>query len=215
MEWDWRGPLWFLSIYGVVVLILLVFALPETLMIQGPLIGEAEAGAATVNTQRPGLIRVNSRQIVHQKSKIWGKTLKRIFVDPLSIILYLRFPAVAITVYYASITFGALYFLNISLQSTFANSPYNFSTLEVGLTYVPNSIGYLVSSLYGGKWTDKIMAREAKKARRTDENGKPVYLPEDRMRENAWIAAFLYPAALIWYGWTAEKGIFWVVPVSS
>ncbi len=33
------------------------------------------------------------------------------------------------------------------------------------------------------------------------------------MRENAWIAAFLYPAALVWYGWTVERGIFWLVPL--
>lgn len=57
------------------------------------------------------------------------------------------------------------------------------------------------------------MAREAKRAGRYDEKGKLMYIPEDRMRENAWIAAFLYPAALVWYGWTSEKGIFWVVPL--
>lgn len=57
------------------------------------------------------------------------------------------------------------------------------------------------------------MVREAAKAGRYDGKGKPVYLPEDRMRENAWIAAVLYPAALLWYGWTAEKDVHWVVPL--
>ena len=108
---------------------------------------------------------------------------------------------------------GSLYLLNISLQTVFSKPPYNFSTTLVGLTYIPNSIGYVLSSLFGGKWTDKIMAREAKRAGRYDEKGKLMYIPEDRMRENAWIAAFLYPAALIWYGWTAEKGVFWLVPL--
>lgn len=59
------------------------------------------------------------------------------------------------------------------------------------------------------------MAREAKKAGRYDERGEPVYRPEDRMRENMWLAAFMYPAALIWYGWTADKGVHWIVPVSN
>ena len=214
LKWNWRGPLWFLSIYGLVVLVFLIFALPETLEIQKSFAEEAEENIVE-HSQQPSLSRVSSRQIVHQKSKKWGKVLKRIFIDPLSIILYLRFPAVAITVYYASITFGALYVLNISLQTTFAKPPYNFSTLEVGFTYIPNSVGYLLASLFGGKWADKIMAREARKVNRYDKNGRLVYLPEDRMRENTWVAAFLYPAALIWYGWTAEKGTLWVVPVSS
>jgi hypothetical protein len=40
-----------------------------------------------------------------------------------------------------------------------------------------------------------------------------VLRPEDRMQENAWIAAILWPGALIWYGWTAEKGVIWIVPM--
>ena len=108
--------------------------------------------------------------------------------------------------YYASITFGCLYLLNISIETTFSKAPYNFTTIEVGLSYIPASVGYLLASLFGGRWTDKIMAREARRAKRYDEKGKLIYRPADRMRENAWIAAFLYPCALIWYGWTAEKG---------
>ena len=211
-KWGWRSTQWFLSIYGMVILVFLFFALPETLKNRKPVNQEVKQ-EVTGTSQRPGLTRVTSTQAVRQKSKKWGKVLKRIFLDPLAIILYLRFPAVLITVYYASITFGSLYILNISLQSTFSKPPYNFSTIEVGLSYIPNSIGYLLASIIGGKWTDSIMAREAMKAKRYDENGKLVYRPEDRMRENAWIAAFIYPAGLIWYGWTAEKGVFWIVPV--
>lgn len=159
------------------------------------------------------MTRTTSRQSVQRKTAKYIKTARRVFLDPLKIILYLRFPAVLITVYYASITFGSLYFLNVSLQVVFAESPYNFSTTLVGLTYIPNSLGYVSASLIGGRWTDKIMAREAKRAERRDEKGKLMYRPEDRMRENAWIAAFLYPAALIWYGWTAERGVFWLVPL--
>lgn len=162
---------------------------------------------------RPNLARTTSRQSIQRETARYIRTTKRIFLDPLKIILYLRFPAVLITVYYSSITFGLLYTLNISLQTTFSKPPYNFSTTIVGLTYIPSSIGYVLASIFGGRWTDTIMAREAKRAGRYDEKGKLMYIPEDRMRENAWIAAFLYPAALVWYGWTSEKGIFWLVPL--
>ncbi|KAL9135000.1 MAG: hypothetical protein Q9175_003814 [Cornicularia normoerica] len=205
----WRSTQWFLAIYGGAVLVFLFFALPETLKAtKSP--SDAEKQLAS---DRPNLTRTISRQSVQRKTAKYVKAAKRIFLDPLKIILYLRFPAVLITVYYASITFGSLYLLNVSLQTTFSKPPYSFSATIVGLTYIPNSIGYVLASLFGGKWTDKIMAREAKRAGRYDEKGKLIYRPEDRMRENAWIAAFLYPAALIWYGWTAEKGIFWLVPL--
>lgn len=209
-KWGWRSTQWFLVIYGSVILVFLVFALPETLKMNKPMVDADKNEAATVEE---GLTRVTSRQRLQRASRKWTRMLKRWFIDPLKIILYLRFPAVSITVYYASITFGALYMLNISLQDTFSKPPYSFSTIKVGLVYIPNSFGYFLASLFGGRWTDHIMAREAKRAGRLDEKEKPIYRPEDRMRENAWIAAFLYPAALIWYGWTAQKGIHWVVPV--
>ncbi|KAL8720857.1 MAG: hypothetical protein Q9225_002336 [Loekoesia sp. 1 TL-2023] len=209
-KWGWRSTQWFLVIYGGVVLVFLVFALPETLKMSKPMVDAENDEAVTVEE---GLTRVISRQRLQRASRKWTRLLKRWFVDPLKIILYLRFPAVSITVYYASITFAALYMLNISLQDTFSKPPYSFSTIKVGLVYIPNSFGYFLASLFGGRWTDHIMAREAKRAGRLDEKEKPIYRPEDRMRENAWIAAFLYPAALIWYGWTAQKGIHWVVPL--
>ena len=215
LKWGWRSTQWFLAIYGVIILVFLIFALPETLKDRKSFTVEAKGDVKAQSSQRPTLSRTTTHRSVHLKTKKGIKMLKRAFIDPLKIILYLRFPAVLITVYYASITFGSLYILNISLESTFAKVPYNFSTVEVGLTYVPNSIGYVSASLLGGKWTDSIMAREARKAKRYDEHGKLVYRPEDRMRENAWIAAFMYPAALIWYGWAAEKEIFWIVPAST
>ena len=161
----------------------------------------------------PSLTRTTTRHSVPRRTSKYLRFLRRSFIDPLKIILYLRFPAVLITVYYASITFGSLYLLNISLETTFSAPPYSFSTTIIGLTYIPNSIGYLLASLLGGRWTDCIMAREARRADRFDEKGHLIYCPEDRMRENAWIAAVLYPAALIWYGWTAQRGTFWLWPL--
>lgn len=57
-----------------------------------------------------------------------------------------------------------------------------------------------------------MVACEANKAGRCDSDGKPIYLPEDRMRDNMWIALFIYPDSLVWYGWTAQYGIYWLVP---
>lgn len=135
-------------------------------------------------------------------------------VDPLRVILFLRFKPVLLTVYYSAITFGSLYVLNISVQYTFERQPYHFPTVIIGLLYIPNSLGYISASLLGGRWMDYIMKREALRAKRIDEHGKLIFRPEDRMRENAWLGAFIYPVALMWYGWSADKGVFWLCPVS-
>ncbi|KAF9697799.1 hypothetical protein EKO04_004130 [Ascochyta lentis] len=199
----WRSTQWFLVIYGCLTVISIIFALPETLA--KPLPAKPEA--------RPDLTRTTTRASTVAKTKSTLTHLNQIFIQPLTILAWLRFPPVLLSVYYASITFGALYILNISIQATFSTQPYGFSTLIVGLLYIPNSAGYLLASVFGGRWIDKIMHREARKAGRYDEKGKLVLRPEDRMRENAWIAAILWPGALIWYGWSAEKGVLWICPM--
>ena len=232
---NWRATQWFLAIYGGIMTIFLIFALPETLKARTSIVEDAKADAdATLETEvattgEAGsaeetknaanisgaiLVRSTTRQsVIAKRSKSTVVFLKRAFLDPLKIILLLRFPVVAISVFYASVTFGSLFFLNISIEDTFSNSPYNFSVLLVGLCYIPGSLGYVVASLLGGRWLDYIMKREAKRAGRYDEDGKLVFRPEDRMKENAWFAAFMYPCALLWYGWAAQAQTHWAIPV--
>jgi multidrug resistance protein len=236
----WRATQWFLVIFGAVVTIGLILLLPETLTKRKPVLENAApeekgkiasetavAGTIEVNPagttqavrenqqESTGLERTTTRQSVRVKTKRTVKFLKRAFVDPLKIILLLRFPAVALTVYYASITFGSLYFLNISIETAFSSPPYNFSALIVGLLYIPGSLGYFLASIFGGRWLDIIMKREARKKGRIDVNGKLMLRPEDRMKENAWLACFLFPAALITFGWLVEYGVFFVYPVCN
>lgn len=219
LRFGWRSTMWFNSIYGVVTFLLLVLALPETIAkmkkfgVADTVPPQSATQAADGQPLATSLSRVTSRQSIQQQGKLMMRILNGLFVQPLAIVRYLQFPAVLLTIYYASITFGSLYVLQISIQNTFSRAPYNYSTLIVGLLYIPTSLGYVTSSIFAGKWTDYVMAREARRAGRRDANGKLVYQPEDRMRENMWVAAIGFPLALLWWGWTADKGVFWLVPV--
>ncbi|KUI74107.1 MFS antiporter QDR3 [Cytospora mali] len=201
---NWQATMWFVTAFGACNFISIFFFLPETLARRKPHTPAAEAN--NENT----LNRTSTRQSVTDKTKKGVILLRKAFIDPLSCILYLRFPPVALTVAISSVTFAALFILNISIQSTFGAPPYSFSIIIVGLLYIPSSLGYFAASLVGGRWVDKIMAREAKKAGRYDSNGKLIFLPEDRLRENAWIAASMFPFAMIWFGWCADKGVYWL-----
>jgi MFS family permease len=219
--------MWFLTCFGGLNLLSIVFFLPETLARRKST--TAAAASAAAPAANPGdnnsnsnsnnldrttsLARMSTRQSVAVKTKRGAVLLRKALFDPLSCIVYLRFPPVALTVSLAAITFGALFILNISVQATFSRQPYNFSTIIVGLSYVPSSLGYFISSLFGGRWVDSIMLREAKRAGRYDSRGKLVFLPEDRLRENAWLAASMYPAAMLWFGWCADRGVFWLAPM--
>ncbi|KAL2128842.1 hypothetical protein VTI74DRAFT_8574 [Chaetomium olivicolor] len=178
----WRSTLWFLAIFGGALLFLIVFCLPETL----------------------------ARKSMDREEKGFKGTIMGL-VRPILALSLLRYPPVFIAVYSAAIAFGSMYVIFISIQSDFFNPPYDFNTIHVGLLYLAPTIGFALSSLLGGRWIDYIMAREARKAGRYDADGKLVYLPEDRMKENIWLAATLYPGAMIWYGWAVARGLPWIV----
>ncbi|KAH8671695.1 major facilitator superfamily domain-containing protein [Xylariales sp. PMI_506] len=196
----WRSTLWFLTIFGGVLFLMIFFCLPETLARRSSSVdgGGGSSSVGNVVLEKP------------RRAKV-GKSLGR-FVEPLRVLAYLRHPPITISVATAAIGFASLYVVNISIQYDFASPPYNFTTTEVGVVYLAPTLGYAVASVLGGKWTDYIMAREARKAGRYDGDGKLQYLPEDRIRENVWLAATLYPAAMIWYGWCIDKGVHWIVP---
>ena len=226
-EWlGWRSTQWFSVIYGGVMLLAIVFCLPETHKTSSIIAASnQEAFDATGEdpekgdtSDRPALSRTTSRRsaVAVAKTRKNLALLRRIFIDPLKIILYLRFPPVALTVYYAAIAFGSLYFLNISVEKTFSAPPYSFSVIIVGCLYMFNSIGYLIASVLGGRWVDRIMHREAARAGRVDpRTGKLQFVPTDRMRENVWAAGLLMPASLVWYGWCADRGVYWLAPMAA
>ncbi|KAL2018838.1 hypothetical protein VTK56DRAFT_327 [Thermocarpiscus australiensis] len=212
----WRATMWFLAIFGGVMLLMLLVCLPETLAKRPPpqlptATTAADPTTTTTTTAATALGRVPTARSVAHHTRRTASVLKRLLLDPLSVLLYLRHPPVLITVYLASIAFGALFVLNISIQSTFSRPPYAFHPIPLGLLYLAPSLGYFTSSALGGRWIDYIMAREARRAARYDDKGQLVYLPEDRMRENMWLAATVLPGALIWYGWAVERGLHWMV----
>ncbi|KAF7896088.1 hypothetical protein EAF00_006103 [Botryotinia globosa] len=204
---SWRSTQWFQNIYGGVLSILLLFYLPETLARRAPVVEELADG--NITSHRPSFDPLpTSPSIQHAMKRVVS------IIDRPKILLgYLRFPAVLVTVYIGSITFGSLYILNIAIQKTFGEEPYNFSEIIVGLTYIPGSLGYIVAGFVGRKWSDAIMHREARAAGRFDESGKLILRPEDRMRENVLLAAAIYPAGLLWFGCTAEKEVHGIVPL--
>ncbi|OTB01881.1 hypothetical protein M426DRAFT_265408 [Hypoxylon sp. CI-4A] len=201
----WRSTLWFLAIFAGVLFVIIFLCLPETLMKRGP-----SHSQPPPNAQQQGAEpnpKSENRSIVQKITGLVAGVFK-----PMVVLTYMRYPAIIVSVYSAAIAFGSLYVINISLEVSFASPPYNFTTIEVGLLYIAPTLGYASASLLGGRWADYIMHREAVKAKRYDADGKLIYLPEDRVKENFWLAASLYPAGMIWYGWTADKGIHWIVP---
>ncbi|KAH8667161.1 major facilitator superfamily domain-containing protein [Ilyonectria robusta] len=203
-KFGWRSTIWFLTGFGILVLVLILLALPETLSVQ------RKVEASSLDAAQRTAIAVPASQ-VHPFKRMVG-LVKRCMVEPLRVVVYLRFPAVAIVIYCAAVAFGSCYVLNISMEDAFSELPYGYSPTIVGLLFIPSTIGCIVTSVFGGAWIDRIMVRAAEQAGRYDSDGQLIYLPEDRMGLNAWVSLTVYPASLIWYGWTVQYGVHWIAP---
>jgi hypothetical protein len=127
----------------------------------------------------------------------------------------LQYPPILITVYYTSIVFATYYLICVSIEDTFALPPYSWSSIIVGVAYIPGGLGLLFGAIIGGRWQDYIMARTARKEGRYNDKGELILHPVDRLGENCLLGGILFPGALLWWGWAADKHEFWLVPVSS
>lgn len=136
----------------------------------------------------------------------WTSTLYDYTIRPTHAVRLLAYPPVALVISYSAITFMGVYFLNISITNEFSSAPYNFSSVIVGLLYIPNSFTYIIASIYGGKYNDWLIRRYARK-----HNGELI--PESRISWNLVLAVVLYLPACLIFGWCLDKNEFWVTPL--
>lgn len=150
------------------------------------------------------LSQAESATSVDQKK--WPHVLYDYLVRPMHAVILLGYPPVALAICYSSIAFAGVYFFNITITNQYSRAPYNYSSIIVGLMYIPNSLTYIVASIYGGKWNDWLLRRFAQ-----THNGE--LRPESRISWNVVTAVVIYPPACMIFGWCLEYGEHWVTPL--
>ncbi|TGJ82865.1 hypothetical protein E0Z10_g5896 [Xylaria hypoxylon] len=101
-----------------------------------------------------------------------------------------------------AVIYGYLYILFTTFIFVFEDQ-YQFKAGAAGLSYLGLGIGFLIGLVGNGLTSDYIAKKEA-------EGGD--IKPESRLAP-LLLGVLLVPAGLIWYGWTAEYRIHWIVPI--
>lgn len=101
-----------------------------------------------------------------------------------------------------AVVYGYLYLLFTTITEVYENQ-YHFSQGSVGLTYLGIGIGSLCGVIIFGIASDKIVQRLSKNGEMKAEYRLPPMIP----------GSFLIPIGLFIYGWTADKHVFWIVPI--
>jgi hypothetical protein len=189
----WRWSQWIsLILIGVGFLGLMVFV-PETIYIR-------QEVTAETSTKKPSLwarygVHIPKRHPDHQHSFFF------VFTRPF---VMLAFPAVLLS----SFWFGVAYMLHVGITSDipiiFQPPPYNFDSLDIGLSAFSGLIGGLLGELYAGPALDFIAKRALKK--------NEPWRPEMRLKA-IWPALVTAPGGLIMFGLSIQFGTSWVTPL--
>jgi len=131
----------------------------------------------------------------------WRIALRRAIVRPVRMLILS--PIVATLATLSAIAYGYLYLMFTTITTVFEEK-YSFSPNIVGLTFIGIGVGMIIGVIIFGVISD----RRLKKAQADEMEMKPEY------RLHIMIpGGFCIPIGLFMYGWTAEKHVFWFVPI--
>lgn len=131
-------------------------------------------------------------------------------------------PIVLLLSLYTSFAFGLTFLLFTTFPSVYG-SKYHFSAGVSGLAYLGMGIGSLLGVVTFAFFSDSILKAQAAKDshRREGEDTREKegdasniikFKPEHRLILMAYATPVL-PLGFFWYGWAADKGVHWIVPI--
>ncbi|KAF1961049.1 MFS general substrate transporter [Byssothecium circinans] len=191
----WRWMFWSTSIFQVVMILVSFTAFKET---YAPVILKRRAAKLRKTTGDERYCTIHEH--LEEKKPVWSilwKALSR----PLRLLAF--HPLIQAASIISAFYYGLLYIL-LSSFSQLWTERYNISVEISGLHYLAIAGGELAGSQIGGYVLDKAYARI--QARHPD----TALEPESRILL-ALPGAILAPLFLVFYGWTAEYRVHWIV----
>ncbi|XXG98917.1 hypothetical protein Hte_005248 [Hypoxylon texense] len=190
----WRWVYWLIVILAGVLIPLSFVFLRETF---APVILERKTQKLRKETGNPQLGSKLSERLTPKDQ------FKHAIVRPTKLLLLT--PIVTFMALYVAIAYGILYLL-ITTFSFVYTEQYGFSEGDSGLTFLPAGLGMMLGVAGFGQLTDR-------KVRRNQAEGL-VHKPEVRIAPAFTIpCGVALPVGLFIYGWTAEFGVHWIVPM--
>ncbi|KAE8151697.1 major facilitator superfamily domain-containing protein [Aspergillus avenaceus] len=116
--------------------------------------------------------------------------------------LLTRSPIVFLMCLFAGVSYGYLYLMFTTITSV-VETKYGFSPGVAGLAYLGFGIGCMIGLLTCGFVANRIAVSHSAKGCFTPESRLPPML----------VGCWFMPVGLFIYGWCAEKGVHWIVPI--
>jgi multidrug resistance protein len=206
----WRSIFWFLAIFSGVLLVLFVFLFPETCR---NVVGNGSIPARGINQslisciQQRKLAKQTALAVDGHGTDDTPKPRNKISLNPLATLRILGEKESCIILLYNGFFFTGMMVTTSSIPDLFKEA-YNLNELDVGLCYIANGIGSLLSSLTMGHVVDWNFRRYAAKMNMPISKGKQQDLsnfPIERVKLEIVIPGHIVGIlGLILFGWTVK-----------
>ncbi|KAI1857532.1 uncharacterized protein JN550_013165 [Neoarthrinium moseri] len=199
----WRWNFWLLLIFGGFITLIMIVTMKET---YHPVLLQRKVDKMRKETGNP-LLRSKLDAGLSPSDYF-----KRGIIRPMKLIFFS--PIVIIFNIYVALTYSYLYLMFTSMTEVFQQY-YGFNTSTVGLSYIGLGVGSLIGVAIFSGTSDRYIRRKAAEADAAAEASggvKEGMKPEYRL-PTLPLGAFMLPAGLFIYGWTAEYKVHWIVPI--
>ena len=204
----WRSIFWFLAIFSGVLLVLFIFLFPETCR---NVVGNGSIPPTGINQSVISCIQ--QRKVAKQRRNEGDAPAtkppkkKMAFPNPMSTLRILCQKESGIILLYNGFFFTGMMVTVTSIPDLFYQA-YGLNELHIGLCYIANGTGSLISSLTMGHVVDWNFRRHAKAMGMTITKGKQQDLsnfPIERVRMQIVIPGHIIGIiGLVCFGWTVK-----------
>jgi predicted MFS family arabinose efflux permease len=187
---------WILTAMGGLVLLLILFFLPETSKKHTQYLQFQKTKRLT--EKDPNVL---SEKVTSEATMPAPEKFSTGLVRPLT---FLKKPVVLLASLPYALAFGFMYFIIATLPHQL-EFKYGFSTGQVGLAYLANGLGNAMGAVFGGQYSDWHVQRQIRKS----EDQRKI--PEMRLGA-MWIGIVLLPLGDLIYGWCLQaRSSVWLV----
>lgn len=191
----WRWTLYVICIFNGVIALLGTFFYKES---YAPTLLKKKAAKlrkVTGNQNLHTIYEISNGETTLDKLKLTTtRPIKLLFTHPLVIGLGS----------FLAVVYALMYLMIVTFQSIFRDI-YGFDKGTIGLMYLPMGIGFIVGVIFWTFMLEKVYTYLTEK-----NNG--VAKPEFRLPCLVVNTGFLIPLSLLWYGWSVEKQLHWIMP---
>lgn len=189
---DWRWIFRVCTIFSFVLLVLVIFTMPETMDPQRLQMKAKRLRKETGDDRYRAPVELRNIEWWKLPGQVVGKPIKMIIVEPMLLA----------TTVYISFVYGTLYLLFVAYPFVF-ELKHHLRPGSVGLTFLGFFVGCLAAGLYC------IFVDHPMYVKGMERNGGKPLAPEVRLRP-CMLGSVLLTVSLFWFAWTSYDSIsFW------